>query len=301
MKILHRLLDPVPAPGGGGTTAPAQVTGTGFQPAPNVEEPADNFLDDSKPPAAADTGAIVDPKVVPPVVPGSTVVDPAAPVVPPAPTTYSPEQVAELLKRNTPAAPAAPVVPPKPLTQDEIDQQLNTYKPTDQDMTDLGLASTPESKAALSRVASALVKNAVTVAGILAQEALRKQDAMYQPHIAFAQEQQRQFAQTQYFQDNPTHVGLEPLVAQVADQMNREGGWNGKSPTETFKEVGKRVNDLVTKLKIPVTAPGAATVPAPAVSQPASTRMSTVSTGGQGGAGGAGAGRPADPEAGIWS
>lgn len=309
MKIT-RLLDPV-APAGGAPTvaapAPTQVTGTGFQPAPNVEETVvgpDPFLaDDNKPNPEA---VPVNEPVVKPA--GDTVVvDPNKPVVPAvvAPAPYTAEQVAALLKAGaTPVAPA-PVIPPKALTPEEIDTQLNTFKPTAEMLNDLGLdGANPKVVENFSKMASALVKNAVTVATILAQEQVRAIRAEYEPHVRFAQEQQQVYAQQQYFADNPNHVGLEPLIGQVAMQMEKEGTWKGKSPTETFKEVGKRVNDLVTRLKIPVPAPGAApVVPAPGeVVKPASTRMSTVSSGGQGGAGGAGGGdKGKDPEAGIWS
>ena len=70
--------------------------------------------------------------------------------------------------------------------------------------------------------------------------------------------------------------------------------------TETFKEVGTRVDALVARLKIPVAQP-AANGTTPAAVKPAATRMSTVSTGGQGGAGGTGSKAGEDPEAGIWS
>ncbi len=300
MKIT-RLLDPLPVPGNGGTTAatvaPTQVNGEGFQPAPNVEEPADNFLDDNKPPAP-------DSSTVPPK-PGETVVDPPTTVVPAvaAPTTYSKEQVAELLKLGAGSQPAPANSLPVPLTQEQIDEQLNTFRPTAELLNELGLdGSNPKVVENFTKMASAMVKNAVTVATILAKEEITHLRGEYQPHVEFAQQQQQEYAQAQYFRDNPTHVGLEPLVTQVAQQMQQEG-WKAKSVGETFKEVGKRVNDLVTRLKIPVAQPGAApVVPAPGEVKPASVRMSTVSAGGQGGAGGAGGGKgEKDPEAGIWS
>lgn len=256
--------------------------GVGFSPPADDQ---DTFLDDTKPPA-----------VVPPVeaVP-ATGTKPLETVVIP-PVQYTPEQVAELLKRNTPTAPAAPVVVPKQLTPEEIDAQLGTFRASEADVNAI-LEGGPKAVEALNRMIPAIVKNAVTVATILAREEQAKFQRSVQPHIEFAQQQQQVYAQQRYFVDNPTHVGLEPLVNQVATQMFNEK-FKG-TPTEIFKEVGKRVNDLVTRLKMSVAQPGVAAVAAPAVSAPA--RMSTVSTGGQGGAGGTGVTKPADPEAGIWS
>lgn len=291
MKII-RLLDPAPAPGGGGATAPAVapatvvVTSNAMTP---QEPPDDGFLEPT-------AGPVVTPPVEKPT--EQVVVDPV-PLVTPAPVTYSPEQVAELMKRN--AAPAVPAPAAKPLTPEEIDAKLNTFKPQAADLADIAEGG-DKALAAYQRMGSAMVKNAVTVAGIIIQDEVRKLQAWAQPHIEYAQAQQQGAAQAQYFSDNPTHVGLEPLVAQVAQQMATEK-FKG-TPAETFKEVGKRVDALVSRLKGPLTQPANGTAPAaPAAGavKPANTRMSTVSTGGQGGAGGAGGGGPADPEAGIWN
>lgn len=238
----------------------------------------------------------------PPVVPpkegeGTPAVVP--PVTPPAPSTFTPEQVASLIEKakGTPA-PTAPVAPPKPLTPEEIDAKLNTVKIVEADVNEL-LEGGTKAVGAMQRIVSAAVKNAVTVSSVLMKDEYEKLMGTLNPHIQFAQEQQRVMTQNQYFSDNPTHVGLEPLVAQVAQQLV-QSGFKG-SAKETFSEVAKRVNDLVAKLKIPTktTEEGGTTPPTPTTSAPA--RMSTVTTGGQGGAGGAKTKSPEDPEAGIWS
>jgi hypothetical protein len=297
--MITRLLDPLPVPGGGTPTATpvAPATTVVTSNAMTPQKPKDDFLEPTTEPVKEEVVAPV-PKAGEIVVDGKIVPDPAAKVAPTVPVTYTPEQVAELMKRGSaPATPAA--VPAKPLTPEEIDARLNTFKPTAQDVADIAEGG-DKALAAYHKMGAAMVKNAVTVAGIIIQDEVRKLQAWAQPHVAYAQQQQANMAQAQYFTDNPTHVGLEPLVAQVAQQMTVEK-FKG-TPAETFKEVGARVNALVARLKIPVTQPAAnGTAPAAGVVKPAATRMSTVSTGGQGGAGGAGGSGGNDPEADIWS
>ena len=296
-------------PTSGGNPVPTTTTGTGFNPTPPLEE-EDTFLEPTTKPEPAKEepklGADGKPLVV---------VDPAAPKLgadgkpiveaTPAPTTYTPEQVAELLKRQAaPAVPAPVAAPAKPLTPEEIDKKLNRFRPSDADVADLLSGDPAKAMPALNRMGEGMVRNAVTVATIIADDKINNLLKTLQPHIEFAQQQQAAVYSNTYFSEFPTHVGLEPLITKVAEDMTREAKWKTASQKDTMAEVGKRVNDLVGKLNIPIKAAGAVPVPgtpAPAATAPARTRMSTVSTGGQGGAGGTGAGGDKDPEAGIWS
>ena len=106
--MITRLLDPLPVPGGGTPTATpvAPATTVVTSNAMTPQEPKDDFLEPTSEPAKEEVVA-PEPKAGEVVVDGKVVPAPVTPA--PAPVTYTPEQVAELMKRG--AAPATPAAP----------------------------------------------------------------------------------------------------------------------------------------------------------------------------------------------
>jgi hypothetical protein len=221
------------------------------------------------------------------------------PAAQPAPT-YTPEQVAALIEKSNATKPPVQATPPRQLTQDEIDTKLNTFKISDAHVAAIHEGG-PKAVQALQEIVSGAVKNAVTVATILMEDGRAKMMGELNPHIEFARQQQQLAAVHEYFEANPTHRGLDPLIGQVAEQLAKSGWGKGKSNKEVMGEVAKRVNDLATQLKVPLAAsPAAATTTVAPATETAPTRMSTVMTGGQGNAGGSGKAAPSSEDA-IWS
>lgn len=190
----------------------------------------------------------------------------------------------------------------KPLTEAEIKKQLNYYGVSEADLQEVAEGG-PKAIAAFQRMLDGTTRHALTVAQLQTQQQYDELKAMVAPHIKFAQDMQMQQAKGAYFDKNPTHVGLEPLIQQVARQMQSEK-FQGDTQEKVFAEVAKRVDALASSLKIPKAEAGAATdVAKPGAggnNNDSKTRMSTVSAGGQGQAGGSGKGQAGDSEDKLW-
>lgn len=197
--------------------------------------------------------------------------------------------------------------PPKQMTEAEIRKALNYYGVSEADLAEFHEGG-PKAVASLQRMLDGQAKYALTLAQTAMAAEFKKLRDEYAPLVDYGRKMQVQEAKFGYFEKNPTHKGLEPLVQQVAQQLVTEK-FNPKTQEEAFAEVCKRVDALATSLKIPretiatIVQPNAGGKGAgtDGQQQQGTTKMSSVSAGGQGGAGPkGGAVSQDDVEAKIW-
>jgi hypothetical protein len=195
----------------------------------------------------------------------------------PAPTPTTPPddkpltrvELEAALAKLTPAP--TPVPEPAPLTQEQLDEQLQRYRP-DQLLinTLLGDASEEDKLAALEKMTQGIYKYSTNTANQLAQYYVQQLRQEMQPALTAAQQAQASTWENEFYTANPALKGQAALI-QAATAQLKTSGVQPKTKEEAFKLVAE------TAIKI-----GQAVNPA--FGQPQkSSRMAKLSTGGQGG------------------
>jgi hypothetical protein len=230
-------------------------------------------------PSATPGGAQATPTPTPPVLQQGAVT--------PASQTMTPEQIATLVAQTVKSvAPAPAAAPVRQYTQEEFNRAFNVYDPTDQDVVDV-LAGGVQGKAALARIITGAVKQAVTMAALQHQQGIEDfKTKEFSPRFDpifndFAQRQQEKM-RDDFFKEHADLKPHQPLVEAIGARLQSEGFQGTKA--EAFTAVATQARAILASAGLQPTAAGGQGQPA-AHAAP-THQMATLSapTGGAGGA-----------------
>ena len=185
----------------------------------------------------------------------------------------------------------APQTQPEPqLTQEQVDQQLQRYRPDAQLVNVLLDAEAPieQKVAALDGLVQGTFRYSSNAANQLVQHHIQQLKQELAPQLQAAGQAQESMHKQQLFTTYPALKGQDELVEIAASQLKAQGA-QPKSAAEAVKMVGEQALKIAKKVN-----PNFGSS-----QQQGNSRMASTSTGGQGGAGSTGP-APKGGRADIW-
>lgn len=170
----------------------------------------------------------------------------------PAAPQLTPEAIAEAIKAaGIGAQPAAAPAANEPqYTEADFNRAFNVFQPDEGTIKAL-LAGGPDALKALGTLRDGLVKQAVTMAGYMIQQAVENHrkaiDADYGDVRSHVNEQRVQQLFTQFYEKNPDLKKYDSVVRMVVDRMKSEN-LKFKNPTEGFKALSDRVRETLKQI-----------------------------------------------------
>lgn len=192
-----------------------------------------------------------------------------------------------MVKAGLGGQPATPREPERQYTQEDFDRAFNVFQ-ADEPMIKALLAGGQDALRAVHLLRDGFVKQAVTMAQYIVQQALEDHNKKFSPEFnsvkQYVQEQQIQKLYGQFYEKNADLKPYDSIVKMVVDQMkaNKEhfDDWDG-----AFKALADRVR--LTLKNLPNNGNGAGAAAAAGGQTQGSNRMPALSNGGgQSGAGG---------------
>lgn len=228
---------------------------------------------------------------VPPVTPTAPgVAAPAATPPPPTPPAAFDQAalaraVAEGVRTATTPAPQGP-------TDAQLAQQLGIYTATPEVYKSiLGVeATSPDQVTALNTALQSVARQAVNIAQVLQQQAMRDFEARINPYIATVRQNEATRVKEGFFKSHTDLAGYEPLVKQTYEAV-LASGQKFASLDEASKFVADRTREMLKNIGITPAAPAAlpSAQTKPRTTTPPARTMSPTSLGGRSG------GSPAAP------
>ena len=197
----------------------------------------------------------------------------------PAEVRLSPETIQTLLSGMQPQA--QPQLPEKQLTPEELDKLLNTFRPDEQLITELGLP--PTSAKALERMIQGIVRNAVSMSYLTTEKVRRDLMKDIDPIRGYVTKSQERELRSQFFEANSDLKPYENLVEAIYAKMGQQGL---RFPTTdaAFKAIGDQARQMLKSLNVTLEQGGANAGGGSVTPTNAPRRMPTLTGGGKGGA-----------------
>lgn len=207
------------------------------------------------------------------------------------------EEISQIVARTVAAVPQAQPQQQQPqFTEQDFIKTFNVFQPTAEILASIGLPSTPETVQGFNSIATAIVKQSVTMAAYQMQKLQQDLEAKYEKRLAqfeparqMAEEKVNEQLKEEFLGKNPDLKGFEPLVLEIRDRLMSQGV-QFKTKEEAFQTLATHARKILQQ--IPGLQAGGAGEGQQAVQQPQSTtttsgasRMSALSGAGQGGAG----------------
>lgn len=163
-------------------------------------------------------------------------------------TEWTPEKITELIRTSAQAGAqqggTTQQQPPQQMTQEEINQRLNAFQPSEQHVQDL-LEGGPKAVSAMKAIVDGVVKHATTVAWYQTQYAQQQISEKLTPMEQHYQEVQAEKLRGEFFTTFPDLKGQTKLLAAVKTSLDQEGAFQGLTKEQGFAKIAQRAKEIL--------------------------------------------------------
>lgn len=174
-----------------------------------------------------------------------------APTVEPKPQLMKldPETIAALRQQ---VAPATPTKEAPKLTPQQLKEMLNPVEVTDEVIANMGHEDPAVRRETLQNFANATVKNAVSIARIMIQQARKEVEAAINPISETMEQQRSEQVRNSFYTEHPHLTKFDKLVKQAALEVGQDPSMSNADRKATFKAIADRVSATLKEFGVEV-------------------------------------------------